>query len=203
MEERKQRHILRYVLLLLVLAAAGAWYWQSHTTGPEPTPVVTTPGAPNLTIGMLTTIDTLDPEFAMMPAEIEIIENLYGTWTAAAVSQGTESRTVSVPMLLESLGWSEDWNALTVKLRPGLTFSATGNPVTADDLYYTLERGLALNGNSRVLLSTLGFTSMEQAAVVDDLTLNLSLPEGAARNDLIHQYRIGVRSLRISRAGEG
>jgi len=187
MEERKQRHILRYVLLLLVLAAAGAWYWQSHTTGPEPTPVVTTPGAPNLTIGMLTTIDTLDPEFAMMPAEIEIIENLYGTWTAAAVSQGTESRTVSVPMLLESLGWSEDWNALTVKLRPGLTFSATGNPVTADDLYYTLERGLALNGNSRVLLSTLGFTSMEQAAVVDDLTLNLSLPEGAARNDTVLQ----------------
>src|SRR6266567_3799299 len=52
-----------------------------------------------------------------------------------------------VPELAES--WIVDGPVITFKLRPGVKFFATGNPMTSEDVRYGFERLVRITGNGR------------------------------------------------------
>lgn len=77
-------------------------------------------------------VGELDPAKASDYADSILMFNIYDTLVLPA--QGGPGH---VPHLAES--WSNDGNAFTFKLRDDVTFQS-GNPMTADDVVYSLER---------------------------------------------------------------
>ncbi len=73
---------------------------------------------------------------------------------------------------VESWDFSDDFETITLRLRQGLTFPTSGNPVTADDAVYTIERALATGpAGPAWVWGNIGVTSLEQIERVDDRTL--------------------------------
>ncbi|MBI1777016.1 MAG: ABC transporter substrate-binding protein [Proteobacteria bacterium] len=82
-----------------------------------------------------------------------------------------------VPRLAESWSMSEDGLSLTFKIRKGLKHP-TGNPVTAGDAAWSMQRVLALNFGDAATLREWGFTkelSAQQFTAPDDNTLLVKL----------------------------
>ena len=73
------------------------------------------------------------------------------------------------PHLAES--WELDGTALTVTLRDGVTFHS-GNPLTAEDVVFSLERMQALGQGLSFL-----FEIVEEAEAVDERTVRFTLSE--------------------------
>ncbi|PIE69239.1 MAG: ABC transporter substrate-binding protein [Deltaproteobacteria bacterium] len=78
-------------------------------------------------------------------------------------------------MLAESWEVGEDDMTYTFKIRKGVTF-ASGNPLTAHDVVYSLQRVVALNKSPAFIITQFGFTPenmAERIKAVDDETLVL------------------------------
>jgi peptide/nickel transport system substrate-binding protein len=58
----------------------------------------------------------------------------------------------------------------TLKLKPGKKWPS-GNPVTADDFYWSAQRGLALKRNVAGVYALIGLSNISQVKVVDPLTI--------------------------------
>ena len=110
-------------------------------------------------------VGELDPAKASDYADSILMFNIYDTLVLPA--QGGPGH---VPHLAES--WSNDGNAFTFKLRDDVTFQS-GNPMTADDVVYSLERTKALGAGLSYL-----FSVVESVVAVDAHTVqfNLSSP---------------------------
>ncbi len=98
-------------------------------------------------------IISLDPAEAYELSGIQVLANTYDrimrfepTDITKLVGGVAESQTVS-----------EDGKTFTLKIRSGLTF-ASGNPVTAKDAAFSLQRVIKLNKTPVFLLSQLGWT---------------------------------------------
>ena len=73
---------------------------------------------------------------------------------------------------IESWDFSDDFQTITLRLRQGLTFPTSGNPVTADDAIYTINRALATGPSGPAWVwGNIGVTSIDQIERVDDRTL--------------------------------
>ena len=68
---------------------------------------------------------------------------------------------------------------MTFKLHPGNKF-ASGNPVTADDVVYSFNRVVALNGSPAFLFTDVGGITADSVKAVDPLTVLISLPKTAS-----------------------
>ena len=66
---------------------------------------------------------------------------------------------------------SDDGLEATIALRPGVTFHTTGNPVTAEDWVFSLNRTRSLKGNPSYLAEY-----WDSVEAVDDQTLKFTLP---------------------------
>jgi peptide/nickel transport system substrate-binding protein len=84
-------------------------------------------------------------------------------------------RDEHIPWLAESYSYNEDFTAVTIKLRPGATWS-DGHPFTARDVAYTYNM-LIENGNTKKNLRQAVQVAqrVKQAVVVDDLTARIEL----------------------------
>ncbi|MCX7349907.1 MAG: ABC transporter substrate-binding protein, partial [Alphaproteobacteria bacterium] len=98
-------------------------------------------------------IISLDPAEAYELSGIQVLANTYDrimrfepTDITKLVGGVAESQTVS-----------DDGKTFTLKIRPGLKF-ASGNPVTAQDAAFSLQRVIKLNKTPVFLLSQLGWT---------------------------------------------
>ena len=111
---------------------------------------------PKDTVVMAKQIDdiiSLDPAEAFEFSGVEAIANMYEKLIAF------DLKDVSKLYGDLAANWtiSDDGKTYTFKLKPGLKFSS-GNPITADDVVYSLQRAVALNKSPGFILTQFGFT---------------------------------------------
>ncbi len=116
---------------------------------------------------------SLDPQESFEFSGSDIANNLYGSLVSfdpADLSKGY------VPEIAESWEVSGDGKVFTFKIRPGLTFTS-GNPVTAKDVEFSLQRAVAMEKTPSFILTQFGFTKdnmAETLKALDDSTFQLT-----------------------------
>jgi peptide/nickel transport system substrate-binding protein len=109
------------------------------------------------TIVMARIIDdlgTLDPAEAYTQNEAEIVSNCYDR----VLRFEPEDLTKLVGEAVESWTVTDDGKTFTFKIRPGQKFHS-GNPLTAEDIAFSLQRVVILNKAPALLLTQLGWTA--------------------------------------------
>jgi peptide/nickel transport system substrate-binding protein len=119
-------------------------------------------------------IITLDPGEAYEASDGEIITNIYDRLIRY---EATDFRSL-VGGVAERWTVSEDGRTFTFKIRPGLKFQS-GNPVTAEDAAFSLQRVVLLDKTPAFLLTQFGWTKDNVAQNIkaqDASTLVLTVP---------------------------
>ena len=118
---------------------------------------------------------TLDPAEAYEFTGIEVIANTYDRIMRL---EPTDINKL-VPGVAESYNVSDDGKTFTFKVRPGQKF-ASGNPVTAADAVFSLQRVVKLDKTPAFLIGQLGWTkdTVDQLVkVVDPMTFQITITE--------------------------
>jgi peptide/nickel transport system substrate-binding protein len=123
-------------------------------------------------------ISTYDPAIACTTQyEYAIVKNTYDTLVQYSAQPGADGKRTIVPMLAKSWTVSKDGLRYSFKLRDDVTFSS-GNPMTAADVVYGLERVLAKEG-CQAYVMTLGDAGSVKSVVAegpDAVRITLSKP---------------------------
>jgi peptide/nickel transport system substrate-binding protein len=131
--------------------------------------------ADTLVVGFsLANVMTLDPAGSSGRERVQLITNLYDE----LVALDPKDMTHIVPQLAESWDIAEHQRSITFRLRPGMKF-ASGNPITAQDVAWSLQRVLKTNQSQSSHLRARGFTAAnaaENIIAVDATTLTIRLP---------------------------
>lgn len=97
---------------------------------------------------------------------------------------GIADQTKIVPRLAQSWQVSSDNKVLTFNLNPAAKFW-DGSPVTADDVYFSIERALVGRmGWGTTQIETGGIFKVDQMKVVDPHTIEITYPDGIGRYSL-------------------
>lgn len=118
-------------------------------------------------------ITTLDPAQSFEFAGSDLSRNVYGklvNFDPADFSKGYQ------PDLAESWTVSGDGKIITFKMRPGVKFHS-GNPVTAKDAVYSLQRAVKLNKTPAFILTQFGFNkdnADQTIKLIDDMTFSIT-----------------------------
>jgi len=172
------------VLLLLAVAAMlpvslyGCSDQSAKPTGDtdsSPTPTVsaqtdepsTNPGS-SVTVGIAQDLDSLDPHKAISAGTSEVLFNLFEGLVNPSPDGGIEAAVASDYTV------SEDGRLYTFTLREGVTFH-NGDPVTAGDVVYSLERCAGSENEGVPLISA--FSNVEKIEAPDDSHVTVALAE--------------------------
>ncbi|SDR37016.1 peptide/nickel transport system substrate-binding protein [Rhizobiales bacterium GAS113] len=121
---------------------------------------------------------TLDPAQAYEFSGVEMISNIYDRIMRFEANDMTKL----VGGAAESWTASPDGHGFTFKMRPGMKFHS-GNPVTAEDAAFSLQRVIKLDKTPAFLISQLGWTKDNvdtMVKAVDDTTLQITVAEDFA-----------------------
>jgi peptide/nickel transport system substrate-binding protein len=120
---------------------------------------------------------TLDPAVAYEYSGILVVHNVYQT---LVTFEGADLQNIK-PGLADSWDTQDagDHWELTFKLHPGNKF-ASGNPITADDVVYSFNRVLAINGSPAFLFTDVAGLTAESVTAVDPETVQINLPKTAS-----------------------
>ncbi|WP_417423402.1 ABC transporter substrate-binding protein [Hoeflea sp.] len=138
------RHVQKFVAVALMCTAAAF------------TPVTAQAETPADTLIQAWAIDdiiTLDPAEVFEFSASEILGNSYQGLVGYNVKDVSEIFGV----IAEKWEISEDGKTFSFTIRPDMKF-ASGNPITADDAVYTLQRVIMLDKSPAFILSQFGFT---------------------------------------------
>jgi peptide/nickel transport system substrate-binding protein len=116
---------------------------------------------------------TLDPAECFEFTGSRIVANLYERLFLFE----PDNLTKLVGGIAESYEFANDNKSITVKLRPGLTFHS-GNPVTADDVVYSLARAIKLDKTPAFIIKQIGWTPDnvgEAITAVDPTTVKIDI----------------------------
>ena len=122
----------------------------------------------------LANVMTLDPAGSSSRERVQLITNLYDQ----LVGLDPADLNHVVPQLAERWEIADDKRSITFHLRPGMKF-ASGNPITAQDVVWSLARVLTTNQTQSSHLRARGFTAANVAdaiVAVDATTLTVRLP---------------------------
>lgn len=122
----------------------------------------------------LANVMTLDPAGSSSRERVQLITNLYDQ----LVGLDPADLNHVVPQLAERWEIADDKRSITFHLRPGMKF-ATGNPITAEDVVWSLRRVLTTNQTQSAHLRARGFTAANVAEAIvalDATTLSVRLP---------------------------
>lgn len=142
---------------------------------------------------------SIDDIISLDPAEIFEIttsEMLTSTYERL-VTTDTKDPTKIIPQIAESWTFSDDGKSITFKIRDGLKF-ASGNPITAQDAAYSIQRAIKLDKSPAFILSQFGITpdNVEQNAVaVDDKTFVFTTGKPFAPSFVLNCLTSSVASL--------
>lgn len=154
----------------------------------------------------------------MALAETPKNQLVIGTSLAQVLSvdpqQGTESKTQEIlAATYDRLVYSDDADGNTVKPQlaerwdvdaTGITFHlrdakfASGNPVTAKDVVFSLVRLLKLNQSASQYFKSAGYTAdtiEKLTKAIDDKTFRIDLTDRVIPEDLIYRLAMGVSSI--------
>jgi peptide/nickel transport system substrate-binding protein len=156
-------HRLKYALFAGVLLALG------------PNAVAATPADTLVIAKNIDDIITLDPAEAYELTGIEVVTNIYDR---VMRFEPTDINKLA-PGVAESYTVSEDGKTITFTIRKGLTF-ASGNPLSAADAAYSLQRVVKLDKTPAFLITQLGWTkeNVDQMVTAPDAdTLRIEIIE--------------------------
>ncbi|WP_198369149.1 ABC transporter substrate-binding protein [Roseomonas rosulenta] len=127
-----------------------------------------------------TDISSLDPADSRSQQDQEIGVNIYERLVQMRFDEAPDGTlrahpTEVVPQLAES--WSVEGPVITFKLRPGIKFHGTGNPMTSEDVRYSFERLVNIVGNGRNQAGIAGIFKAEQIEAVDPLTVRITFTD--------------------------
>jgi peptide/nickel transport system substrate-binding protein len=143
--------------------------------------------------------DFIDDMISLDPAEVF-------EFSAAEAQAQIYDRLVTYPvddvsklegLIAESWTVSDDGLQVTFKIRPGIAFHS-GNPLTAQDVAYSLQRVVKLDLSPGFILTQFGFTPENMAETIkaaDDSTLVLTLDKPYAPTFLLYCLTAGVGSV--------
>ena len=143
--------------------------------------------------------EAIDDIISLDPAEVF-------EFSAAEIQAQIYDRLVTYPpddvsklegLVAESWSVSDDGKQVTFKIRPGITFHS-GNPLTAQDVAYSLQRVVKLNLSPGFILTQFGFTPENMAETIkatDDSTLVLTMDQPYAPTFLLYCLTAGVGSV--------
>lgn len=131
---------------------------------------------PKDTVVMAKQIDdivSLDPAEAFEFSGTEVVDNVYDKLIRVDVTRNN----ALTPDLAESWTVSPDSLTYVFKLRPGIKFHS-GNPFTAADVVYSIQRAVTLNKSPGFILRQFGFVAenvAEKVKAVDDHTVQITV----------------------------
>lgn len=143
--------------------------------------------------------EAIDDIISLDPAEVF-------EFSAAEIQAQIYDRLVTYPpdevsklegLVAESWSVSDDGKQVTFKIRPGITFHS-GNPLTAQDVAYSLQRVVKLNLSPGFILTQFGFTPENMAETIkatDDSTVVLTMNQPYAPTFLLYCLTAGVGSV--------
>jgi peptide/nickel transport system substrate-binding protein len=141
----------------------------------------------------------IDDVISLDPAEIfeittsEVLTSTY----ERLVTTDTKDPTKIIPQIAESWTFSDDGRSITFKIRKGLKF-ASGNPLTAQDAAYSLQRAIKLDKSPAFILSQFGLTrdNADQNIVApDDETLVFTTGKAFAPSFVLNCLTSSVASI--------
>ena len=142
-----------------------------------------------LIIGMnMNNLLTLDPAAMTGNEVVGIVVNLYDS----LVELDPNTLTNVKPALAKSWDISPDGKTLTFHLRDNVTFHS-GNPLTAEDVVWSMRRLLHLNLAQASVWKSYGFSKKnidQQIKALDDYTVQLTLPK--ANDPQLVLYSLGA-----------
>lgn len=146
----------------------------SATTGSS------TSAAPkDLVVAWTGDLNSMDPPFSSVEWNRELSVNVYEPLVQYKLAGAADGSLVwdglaVAPGLAES--WTVNGAAVTFKLRSGVKFYPSGNPLTADDVKYSFERTVAVPGGFGKFNANLAgiFDPTKQIEVIDPLTVKIT-----------------------------
>src|SRR5438270_9898066 len=166
--------------IALVLAAACGPAGTSGTSGsPGASPSASAGGAASTLVIDRDTSDliSLDPAVLYEFSAVFATHNVYETLVKF---EGTDLSTIK-PGLATSWDIKDtgSTNDITFKLKTGQKF-ASGNPITADDVVYSIQRAIKLNKSPAFLFTDIAQLKPESVKASDASTVVVSLPKTAS-----------------------
>jgi peptide/nickel transport system substrate-binding protein len=138
-------------------------------------------------------IITLDPAEVFEFTGGEVIANLYDR----VMMFEPEDLTTLVGGVAESFDISADGKTVTLKVRPGQTFHS-GNPVTAEDVAFSLQRVIKLNKTPSFIFTQFGWSADNVDDLVkatDDMTVSLTINAEFSPGLVLNALQAGVGSV--------
>ncbi|WP_237122526.1 ABC transporter substrate-binding protein [Pseudochrobactrum asaccharolyticum] len=141
----------------------------------------------------------IDDVISLDPAEIfeittsEILTNTY----ERLVTTDPKDPTKIIPQIAESWTISEDGKTITFKVKQGQKF-ASGNPLTAQDVVYSLHRAIKLDLSPAFIISQFGLNKDNVDKLVtapDDYTVVFSTEESFAPSFVLNGLSSSVASV--------
>jgi peptide/nickel transport system substrate-binding protein len=120
---------------------------------------------------------TLDPAVVYEYSGILVTHNVYQT-LVTFVGSDLQTITPGLADSWETVDADDHWE-LTFHLHPGNTF-ASGNTITADDVVYSFNRAIAINGPPAFLFTGVAGLTAESVTAVDPETVLINLPKTAS-----------------------
>jgi peptide/nickel transport system substrate-binding protein len=125
-------------------------------------------------------ISSLDPADSRSQQDQEIGVNVYERLVQMRFEEQPDGTlrahpTDVVPQLAES--WSIDGPVITFRLRQGVRFHGTGNPLTSEDVRYSFARLVGISGNGRNQAGIAGIFKEEQIQAVDPGTVRITFTD--------------------------
>ena len=192
-QSKRSISIMLVSLMLVILTACGsattptAAPAQPQDTGaPAEAPATAAPteasavASAENTLTIDSNIDdliTLDPAVVYEYSGILVAHNVYQTLVTFV---GSDLQTIK-PSLADSWDTTDtgDHWELTFHLHDGNKF-ASGNPITADDVVYSFNRVLTINGSPAFLFTDVAGLTADSVTAVDPLTVQINLPKTAS-----------------------
>ncbi len=121
-------------------------------------------------------VEHLDPAFGQAQLTNLVLKNVYmqPVQYRPGPSQGRfayADTTSFEGQWVEAWDFSDDRKTITLTLRQGLVFPASGNRVTSDDVIYTIERAIGTASGPAWVWGNIGVTSLDQIERVDERTV--------------------------------
>lgn len=163
---------MQTVIRRQVLAAAAALACGVTAVGWLPAAQAATPKDMLVMAGTLDEFSTLDPAEVYELVPMEYLANTYDRLIRANLSKPGEFDGDAA----ESWSVSEDGKTFTFKIRQGQKFHS-GNPVTAEDVAWSLQRTPLLGKGAAVVLAGIGLTkdnALQNVKLVDAGTVSVT-----------------------------
>lgn len=175
---RSLSHLFRTSALVACLLATSAW--------------AATPADTLVIARDLSTVLSLDPQEAFEVAPGDAINSLY----LRLVQHDPDDFSKIIPGVAESWQATEDGKQIVFKIRSGLKF-LSGNPITAQDAAFSLQRGILLDKQPAIILRQFGWSkdNVKERIKAEGEQLVLTFDEPFSTDLILSALSAGIASV--------